>query len=93
MLCFSLTTLHTAPLGRNFFFGAFQPNESMFLGIFAPDREWLGFVEKVTAGAYGGADVDPLDPETFIKGYSDQRAAFETHINRTGHIRVDPGEH
>jgi uncharacterized membrane protein required for colicin V production len=92
MVCFTLTALHTAPLGKTFFFGAFQTgeNDKMFLGFLAPDREWLGFVEKVTGGVYGGENVQPLDPDAFIKEQADRRAALEAHLDKTGKLRVDP---
>jgi hypothetical protein len=94
MVCFTLTTLHTAPLGPNFFFAAFQTgeNDKMFLGFLAPDREWLGFVEKLTGGVYGGENIEPLDPEKFIKEQADRRAKLEAHLEKTGKLRIDPGK-
>lgn len=50
MVGFTLTTLHTAPLARNFL-GAFKPESRMFFGL-APDRHWLGFMQIVSTGAY-----------------------------------------
>ncbi|MGA2067323.1 MAG: CvpA family protein [Thermoguttaceae bacterium] len=90
MVAFTLTTFHTAPLGTNFFFEAFQPNEPMFLGLFAPDREWLGFVARLTGGVYGGENVEPLDPDDFIDSQTQRRAALEAHLNKTGRLRIDP---
>jgi uncharacterized membrane protein required for colicin V production len=90
MVGFTLTTLHTAPLGKNFFFEAFQPDEPMFLGFLAPDREWLGFVEKLTGGVYGGENIEALDPGTFIKEQADRRAKLEAHLEKTGKLRIDP---
>lgn len=40
-----LTSLHTAPLPRDFF--DFHPETPAFLGL-APDRQWLGFVQYVS---------------------------------------------
>ena len=51
MVCFTMMTLHTAPLARNFLFGGFEPEERMFLGL-APDRQWLGFVQKMSKGTF-----------------------------------------
>jgi hypothetical protein len=51
MICFSLMTLHTAPLARNFLFGGFQAEQRMVGGL-APDRQWLGFVQKMSLGTY-----------------------------------------
>ena len=89
MVCFTLTTLHAAPLGKNFFFEAFQPNEPMFLGFLAPDREWMGFVAYVTEGAYGGDNVEPFIPEKFVEEQTTRRIKLEKHLKDTGHLRTD----
>ena len=49
MVCFTMMTLHTAPLSRNFLFEGFstQTDARMFFGITAPDRDWLGFTQKM----------------------------------------------
>jgi len=41
-----LTSLHTAPLPREFW--GFQPEARNFLDISAPDRQWLGFNQWVS---------------------------------------------
>ncbi len=51
MVCFTMMTLHTAPLARTFLFDGFKAEERMFMGL-APDRQWLGFVRKMSGGAY-----------------------------------------
>jgi hypothetical protein len=57
MVCFTMLTLHTAPLAREPFFGAFQPeNGKMFLGMYGPDREWLGFMQRMSRKAFCRAD-------------------------------------
>jgi hypothetical protein len=68
MLCFTVMTLHTAPLARNFLFGAFssKSDERMFLGL-APDRQWLGFVQNQSLGAFSRmATPEEWKQETFI---------------------------
>lgn len=40
-----LTSLHTAPLPRDFW--GFKPERNNFMGV-APDRQWLGFVQYVS---------------------------------------------
>ena len=52
MVCFTMMTLHTAPLAKTFLFGGFNssPDQSMFLGL-APDRKWLGFMQYESRGA------------------------------------------
>jgi len=52
MVCFTMMTLHAAPLARNFLGGAFRPEQRMFLMGLAPDRRWLGFVQKQSRGAF-----------------------------------------
>jgi hypothetical protein len=41
-----LTSLHTAPLPRNFL--GFKPEGTNFFDISAPDRQWLGFTQHVS---------------------------------------------
>lgn len=51
MVCFTTMTLHTAPLARTSFGGGFVPEKDM-LHYVAPDRIWLGFVQKLSQGAF-----------------------------------------
>jgi hypothetical protein len=51
MVCFTMFTLHTAPLAERFMGGAFQPGENNFLGL-APDLQWAGFVQKMSLGPF-----------------------------------------
>jgi hypothetical protein len=41
-----LTSMHTAPLPRNFL--GFKPERKNFLGVISPDLQWLGFTQYVT---------------------------------------------
>lgn len=50
LVCFTMFTLHTAPLARNFFNGGFDPEKKMFIN--GPDRQWLGFVQRVSRGPF-----------------------------------------
>jgi hypothetical protein len=60
MVCFTTMTLHTAPLAREPFFGAFKPeNSALFLGFFGPDRQWLGFMQRESRGPFCRADESP----------------------------------
>ena len=40
MVCFTMMTLHTAPLGRKFLFGGFKPEERMFMGWRPTGNGW-----------------------------------------------------
>jgi hypothetical protein len=56
MVCFTLMTLHTAPLSRNFMFEGFQPKEGTMW--FNPDHIWLGFMQKESMGAFSRTASD-----------------------------------
>ncbi len=93
LVCLLMTSLHVAPLPRHGFGGAFQPTPAarMFFGL-APDRQWLAFMQQLSAGGFGkgsGRGDEPsaglFDPEgTFILKYDARRAIYET----TSELRV-----
>ncbi len=98
MVCFTLFSLHTAPLARNFLFGAFQedPKSDMFFGL-APDKVWLAYVHttSIDGGLAKGreenqsADTNVFDPRAeFILKYGTRRQAFE----KVEDIRVRPDQ-
>jgi hypothetical protein len=96
LLCFTMMTLHTAPLVRNFMFGAFQPEIRMMSGL-APDRQWLGFVQRLSLGAFcRWATREEQKQETyafdpggkFIDAYAARRSALESHVNTHDSIFV-----
>jgi Colicin V production protein len=77
MICFTMFSLHTAPLGYTFLGGGFDPATNMFFGT-APDRSWGRF-------AAGQSDVEngPLtsgqefELAAYLQRYAGRRAAFE----------------
>ena len=95
MVCFTLTTLHTAPLSRNFMWEGFQPEARMFFGL-APDRQWLGFTQKMSLGSFcrsgtekGTNEKTVFDPKAeFMPKYATRRAKFESYNKTTGAIRI-----
>ncbi len=98
MVCFTLTTLHTAPLGEKFLFGSFQAGEPMFLGIMSPDAQWLRFMQATSKGALGRSVGEPgqkpemavFDPgREFQVKYNFCRKDFGAHMKKTGSIRLD----
>jgi uncharacterized membrane protein required for colicin V production len=95
MVCFTLTTLHTAPLAKNFLFGGFQPKEAMFLGMMAPDQQWLGFTQKMSRGSFcrsapeGEADKYVFN-RPFVEDYENRRAELEAYTKKTGRYLIDP---
>ena len=81
---FAVTTLHTAPLSRNFLGGAFQPTPESRMIWTAPDRQFLALVHKLSTpkslGQGGGAEASKprFDPEgEFILKYAARRAQLE----------------
>jgi len=86
-VCFTMMTLHTAPLSRNFMDGAFRPEDRMLYGL-GPDRLWLGFMQRMSLGplARWASDSNPeeyvFDPRSkFMPMYAtrrDEYAATET---------------
>lgn len=50
-----LTALHTAPLPREFI--GFKPERKNFLTISAPDRQWLGFTQRVSEEVFRQGSV------------------------------------
>lgn len=80
LVCFTLMTLHMAPLSREFLFGGFQPENRMVLGL-APDRQMLGFMQSISLGAFtqGEGESRVFDPkgEYMIK-YATRRKEYST---------------
>ncbi|MHC4398119.1 MAG: CvpA family protein [Planctomycetota bacterium] len=100
MVCFTLMTLHTAPLQKNFMNGAFKPDGKMLFSFLAPDQHWLKFTQAVTNGSlcrgtsddeareYGG-DTAVFDKGSrFIKLYSARRVLVEGLVTATGSLRT-----
>jgi hypothetical protein len=86
VVCFTTTTLHTAPLARHFLGGAFQqePTSKMFFGL-GPDRLWLAWVHKESRGALSRfSGMAPFDAQgDFIVRYSNRRGEFEKQLTLT----------
>jgi hypothetical protein len=91
MVGFTIMTLHTAPLPRDSFGGAFQktPMSGNFLGM-APGRQWLAFMQSRSRGALSRSDekakssydedrgMRVFDPHSeFIVKYRQRRATYE----------------
>lgn len=96
MVGFTLFTLHTAPLPREFLGGSFRAEQPMFFGM-APDRQWLAFVHKLSRGPLcRSATTDQwrreatvFDPSgEFMIKYASRRAALEQHAEKTGSVRT-----
>ena len=93
MVGFTLVSLHAAPLAQYPLLGSFQPQSSMFFGMFAPDREWLGFTRYQSSGPYCRAvEQDCSFPPNFIEKQLERRQHIEKYIlgNNDHAIRVNP---
>lgn len=95
MVCFTTMSLHTAPMARNFLRESFQPESHMFFGL-APDRQWLGFVQRTSLGQFcrsgteaGKNEKTVFDPRgEYMPKYATRRATLETQLRTTGTIRT-----
>jgi uncharacterized membrane protein required for colicin V production len=80
LAAFTLATLHVSPMPKDAFGGKLVSSTDVETAsmITSPDAAWLSFVEKMgTAHAFGpGGDVD-FEAKTWVKFYSDRRAALE----------------
>ena len=91
MVCFTMMTLHTAPLGAIFCTRVFRRRRTsrMFFGVTPPDRQWLGFTQKMSTGAFAGAEE--FDPNAeFMPKYATRRTDLEKHIAAMDTLRVGP---
>ena len=92
MVCFSFMTLHTAPLPKNFLYGAFQPEERMVLGL-APDRMWLGFARYESWGPFcrwaSPQEAQFNSQFDFQSKYASRRADLEKLADKTSSLRVN----
>jgi uncharacterized membrane protein required for colicin V production len=96
MVCFTATSLHTAPLARNFLFGSFNP-EARAGSLFSSEVAWLGFTQKLSRGVYcrSASEQDwktertVFDPRgEFLVKYATRRANLEAHVAKTNAFRV-----
>ncbi len=67
LLCFLMMTLHTAPLGREFFFKGFRSESANFFGL-KPDRLWLAWIQKLSKGPYDrmGQTAEEIKAKAYV---------------------------
>ena len=91
-----LVSLHLAPLCEYPFLGCFQPQSNMFLGMLAPDREWLGFTRYQSLYGYSWRGTGNVFPDSgeqnFIDKHWKRRIEIERYVrgNTDHQIRVNP---
>jgi hypothetical protein len=97
MVCFTMVSIHVAPLAKNCLMESFVPEEQMVLG-FAPDRMWLGFTQKMSMGPYNRLASESewkmektiFDPHgEFMPKYATRRAAIESNVQKGGGLSAD----
>lgn len=92
VVCLFIFSLHTAPLVRNHFGGAFgkSPDASNF--FLDPDRLWLGFMQSRSKGAFATSEPNVFDPQSeFIMKYGERRQRFSELEGLTVDTRRRPG--
>jgi len=96
VVCFAATTMHTAPLAREFLFGSFQP-EKRAISSWSPEVMWLGFVQHTSLGQFRRSATEEeqkqdkyvFDPRgEFMSKYATRRASLESQVQATGSLRV-----
>ena len=97
MVCFTMMTLHTAPLSRTFLFDGFHAADRMLAG-FSPARQWLGFTQKQSMGAFCRSATEAewkqekfvFDPHgQFMPKYATRRANIQANIAQNDTLRVN----
>lgn len=92
MVCFSLMTLHTAPLARECFWGSFQTEtveQNLFIFGLAPDRQWLAFVQKMSMGGFSRQQENVFDASAkFIPKYATRRENLDEQMKATESLRT-----
>jgi hypothetical protein len=101
MVCFSMMTMHTAPLCRNFLYQGFQPEQRMVMGL-APDRQWLGFVQKMSRCNFCRSATPEEAAERkyvfdrdceFIHKYATRRSNLAAFVSKNNTILVSTSGH
>ena len=88
-VAFTLFSLHTAPLAKDFLFGGFQTDKKMMFGI-APDRAWIQFARSVSKKAYSRNPTQIFDPfGQFGQKYEMRRKEIEEHVAKKKTLRVE----
>jgi len=82
-MAFAATTLHTAPLSREFLWAGFRAQDPLLFGL-KPDRQWLAFVQMVSQGSLArltdgkNAEQYVFDPKAeFMPKYASRRSKYE----------------
>jgi hypothetical protein len=83
IVCFLAMTMHMAPLAREFLGGMWVAEKPSVFGL-SPDRQWLGFMQKESLGAFsrltpaGDPEGRVFDPRgEFLGKYATRRQILE----------------
>ena len=89
-LGFTLFSLHTAPLAKNFLFEGFQAKEKMLFNFAAPDQAWIQFTRSVSERAYARTPPNVFDEYgRFQENYELRRMVIEEHVKDRHTLRVN----
>jgi hypothetical protein len=76
-VCLFLFSVHTAPLARTCFGGAFQATPTSSNFPLSPDRLWLGFLQSRSEKALAKSEPVVFDKDSeFIIRYAERRQRF-----------------
>ncbi len=89
--------LHMAPLEPQPLFGSFQAKQSNFLGVLAPDYQWMHFFGLVSTGALAPLDEQAAEirffdesPDEVVDVYLQRRQNFGTPTVGPGQVVRPP---
>lgn len=88
-MAFLLAALHTAPLPRDFL--GFTPERNNLLGLRAPDREWLGFVQYASEKSLRSSESGRVFDGTRLRLPGHDNSVWPTYIIRYASRRSQSG--
>ena len=96
LIGFTLMTLHTAPLKREFLFGGFDPHGGNFVGM-PLDKVWLNYMNYASTGPLSRWTPRQFDPNReFIEKYAARRSTWDSYLSSSSKgvfgIRVPEGQ-
>jgi uncharacterized membrane protein required for colicin V production len=77
---FAMATLHVSPMGKDAYSGGLvkEADVESASPLTSPDAAWLRFVERMSGpNAFGSAGTQNFEAKTWVRFYSDRRAALE----------------
>ena len=89
MVCFTVLSIHVAPLGRTAFWDGFDPMQPTFVGM-RPEFQWLGFFQHASNGVFCTYPPNVFDPSgQWVNTYTLRRDKVASHAASTGTFKVN----